>query len=121
MRISDWSSDVCSSDLEVTRWESFARLVKEGREIADISATFGIPEQGVKLILALGNLLPRVRTLYRDEAINVATVRHLTLASKAQQKALLALYEDPNSYRTEARRVGKECVSTCRTRWSPTK
>src|SRR3546814_17728985 len=98
MRISDWSSDVCSSDLEVTRWESFARLVKEGREIADISATFGIPEQGVKRILALGNLLPRVRTLYRDEAINVATVRHLTLASKAQQKAWLALYEDPNAY-----------------------
>src|SRR3546814_14435500 len=56
---------------EVTRWESFARLVKEGREIADISATFGIPEQGVKRILALGNLLPRVRTLYRDEATNV--------------------------------------------------
>src|SRR3546814_9577762 len=85
MRISDWSSDVCSSDL--TRWETFTRLAKEGREIADISATFGIPEQGVKRILALGNLLPRVRTLYRDEAINVATVRHLTLASKAQQKA----------------------------------
>src|SRR3546814_2193842 len=57
-----------------------------------------IPEQGVKRILALGNLLPRVRTLYRDEAINVATVRHLTLASKAQQKAWLALYEDPNAY-----------------------
>src|SRR3546814_1753417 len=96
MRISDWSSDVCSSDL--TRWETFTRLAKEGREIADISATFGIPEQGVKRILALGNLLPRVRTLYRDEAINVATVRHLTLASKAQQKAWLALYEDPNAY-----------------------
>src|SRR3546814_4242917 len=48
---------------EVTRWETFTRLAKEGREIADISATFGIPEQGVKRILALGNLLPRVRTL----------------------------------------------------------
>src|SRR3546814_138775 len=83
---------------EVTRWESFARLVKEGREIADISATFGIPEQGVKRILALGNLLPRVRNLYRDEAINTATVRHLTLASKSQQKAWLVLYDDPDAY-----------------------
>ncbi|MGV1683487.1 ParB/RepB/Spo0J family partition protein [Sphingopyxis sp. NJF-3] len=83
---------------EVTRWETFTRLAKEGREIADISATFGIPEQGVKRILALGNLLPRVRTLYRDEAINAATVRHLTLASKAQQKAWLALYDDADAY-----------------------
>src|SRR5690606_1889109 len=83
---------------EVTRWETFARLVREGRDVADISATFGIPEAGVKRILALGNLLPRIRTLYRKEEINAATVRHLTLASKAQQKSWLALHDDPNSY-----------------------
>jgi ParB family chromosome partitioning protein len=83
---------------EVTRWEHFARLVKEGREIEDISATFGIPELGVKRILALGNLLPRIRDLYRKEQINAATVRHLTLASKRQQKAWLALYDDEDAY-----------------------
>src|SRR3546814_3975884 len=38
---------------DVTRWETFTRLVREGRDIADISATFGIPELGVKRILAL--------------------------------------------------------------------
>src|SRR3546814_2074793 len=76
---------------EVTRWETFAKLVKEGREIADISATFGIPEPGVKRILALGNLLPRVRDLYRAEKINTATVRHLTLATESQQKAWLEI------------------------------
>src|SRR3546814_4869087 len=27
--------------------------------------------------------------------------------------------KDPNSLRSEERRVGKECVSTCRSRWSP--
>src|SRR3546814_20612984 len=80
---------------EVTRWESFARLVKEGREIADISATFGIPEQGVKRILALGNLMPRVRTLSRAEALNVAPVRHLTLARKRQHKAWLVSSDYP--------------------------
>jgi len=83
---------------EVTQWESFVRLVKEGRSIADISETFGIPELGVKRILALGNLLPRIRGLYRKEEINAATVRHLTLASASQQKAWLALYDDPDSY-----------------------
>ncbi len=83
---------------EVTRWESFTRLVREGRTPADISATFGIPEQGVKRILALGNLLPRIRDLYRRAEIDAATVRHLTLASKSQQKAWLALHDDPQTY-----------------------
>src|SRR3546814_7329166 len=83
MRISDWSSDVCSSDLssnrddadaieaslienmarldpgEVTQWESFVRLVKEGRKVEDIAATFGLPDLAVKRVLALGNLLDR--------------------------------------------------------------
>ena len=83
---------------EVTRWESFTKLVREGRAPAAISATFGIPEPGVKRILALGNLLPRIRDLYRREEIDAATVRHLTLASKSQQKAWLALHDDPQSY-----------------------
>ena len=83
---------------EVTRWDSFTRLVREGRTPEEISATFGIPELGVKRILALGNLLPRIRDLYRREQIDAATVRHLTLASKGQQKTWLALFDDPGAY-----------------------
>jgi len=83
---------------EVTQWENFVRLVKEGRTPDDISATFGLPELMVRRVLALGNLLPRIRDLYRREKIDAATVRHLTLASKSQQKAWLALYDDPDTY-----------------------
>lgn len=83
---------------EVTQWETYTRLVREGRTPEDISATFGIPELGVKRILALGNLLPRIRDLYRREEIDAATVRHLTLASKSQQKAWLALFDEPQTY-----------------------
>ncbi len=82
---------------EVTQWESFTRLVKEGRSVDDISMTFGMPELTVKRILALGNLLPRIRQLYRAEEIDATSVRHLTMATKAQQKAWLALYDDPNA------------------------
>jgi ParB family transcriptional regulator, chromosome partitioning protein len=82
---------------EVTQWESFTRLVKEGRTPDDISMTFGMPELTVKCILALGNLLPRIRQLYRAEEIDATSVRHLTLATKAQQKTWLALYDDPNA------------------------
>lgn len=83
---------------EVTQWENFVRLVKEGRTVEDISATFGLPELMIKRVLALGNLLPRIRDLYRHEKIDAATVRHLTLASKSQQKSWLALYDDPDNY-----------------------
>ncbi|MGN6620565.1 MAG: ParB/RepB/Spo0J family partition protein [Sphingomonas sp.] len=83
---------------EVTQWETFTRLVKQGRSVADIAATFGLPDLVIARVLALGNLLPRIRTLYRDEQIDRATIRHLTLASKSQQKAWLALFDDPDSY-----------------------
>lgn len=83
---------------EVTQWETFTRLVKEGRDVADIAATFGLPDLTIARVLALGNLLPRVRSLYAAEKIDRATVRHLTLASKSQQRAWLALLDDPDSY-----------------------
>ncbi|RZJ97356.1 MAG: ParB/RepB/Spo0J family partition protein [Novosphingobium sp.] len=82
---------------EVTRWETFTRLVKEGREPADIAATFGLPDLAVKRVLALGNLMPRIRDLYRREKIDRATIRHLTLATKARQRDWLALYDDPEA------------------------
>jgi ParB family chromosome partitioning protein len=81
---------------EVTQWETFVRLVREGRKVEDIAATFGLPEQMVRRVLALGNLLPRVRDLYRREKIDSATVRHLTMATKQRQRDWLALFDDPD-------------------------
>lgn len=83
---------------EVTQWETFTRLVKEGREVDDMAVTFGLPDLTIRRVLALGNLLPRIRHLYAQEKIDRTTVRHLTLASKSQQKAWLALYDDPDNY-----------------------
>jgi ParB family transcriptional regulator, chromosome partitioning protein len=82
----------------VTQWESYTRLVKEGRTVDDIAATFALTELQVKRILALGNLLPRIREAYRAEEIDAATVKHLTLATKAQQKAWLKLFDDEDAY-----------------------
>lgn len=83
---------------EVTRWESFTRLVREGRTPEAIALTFGLTELQVKRTLALGNLLPRIRTLYRRSDIDAATIRHLTLASKTRQREWLALLDDPETY-----------------------
>src|SRR3546814_2457833 len=71
MRISDWSSDVCSSDLLV-HGESIPNMTDD--ELFEVRKKFGL--------------------LFQDGALF-------------------------GSMRSEERRVGKECVSTCRSRWSP--
>jgi ParB family chromosome partitioning protein len=83
---------------EVEQWESFTRLVKEGRTAEEIALVFGLTERQVAQVLALGNLLPKIRDLYRREEIDAASIRFLTMATKAQQKEWLALFADPNGY-----------------------
>lgn len=83
---------------EVSQWEAFVKLAKAGRSEAEIADAFAFEPQAVKRILALGNLLPRVRTLYRAGDIDQTTVRQLTLASKSQQTAWLALWDDESAY-----------------------
>lgn len=83
---------------EVSQWEAFVALVKAGRSVEEVADSFGFEPRAVKRILALGNLLPRIRTLYRGGKIDAGTVRHLTLASKSQQKAWLALFDDEGAY-----------------------
>ncbi|MEZ5832896.1 MAG: ParB/RepB/Spo0J family partition protein [Dongiaceae bacterium] len=83
---------------EMSQYETFAQLVKKGRTASDIAATFGITERQVTQRMALGNLLPRIREAYRAEHIDAETVRHLTLASKSQQKEWLALFESEDSH-----------------------
>ncbi|MFC0104413.1 ParB/RepB/Spo0J family partition protein [Sphingopyxis terrae] len=83
---------------EVGQWEAFVALIKAGRSAQEVADTFGFEPAAVKRILALGNLVPRIRTLYRGGAVDAATVRHLTLASKSQQSAWLALFDDAEAY-----------------------
>src|SRR3546814_19645970 len=102
MRISDWSSDVCSSDL---------------------------------LALAHGSITPETETLVRvheptsliDVLFDGATAHSWSVpnALKAIAKApsglliLMNCQGDSELLISEERRVGKECVSTCRSRGSP--
>src|SRR3546814_14006082 len=87
MRISDWSSDVCSSDL--------AHLEHLDRHR--------------DRIVAAGP------TQTEDLAGMTGSVLLMEFADRAAAEAFCR--KDP--YRSEERRVGKECVSTCRSRWSP--
>src|SRR3546814_9986233 len=82
MRISDWSSDVCSSDLR------------------SLSIDDDVPAIGF------------VGRLVMEKSLDVFsdTIEHLE-KRQVRHKVLVV--------RSEERSVGKECVSTCRSRWSP--
>lgn len=79
-------------------YETFVRLIKEGRTVDGIAATFGMTVPQVRQRLALGNLLPKIRDAYRSEDVDDETVRHLTMASVAQQRKWLRLFNDPHQH-----------------------
>src|SRR3546814_15301090 len=98
MRISDWSSDVCSSDLTLTYR---VLVVAPGLRLA-WEKIEGLPE-------ALGR--NGVTSNYRYD---LAPYTYQLVKELRQGRALFS--QPP--MRSEERRVGKECVSTCRYRWS---
>ncbi len=87
----------CDPD-DMTRYETFARLVKQGKTAAKIAITFGVTEIMVRRSLALGNLLPTIRNAYRVGEVDDDTVRQLTLASKKQQTEWFKLFSDPEEH-----------------------
>src|SRR3546814_9482318 len=93
MRISDWSSDVCSSDLK-------RQKARENVLIMDASRLFR-----------------------RGRAQNYLELEHTDLILKVYQdfediQDMARVVSLKEIRRSEERRVGKECVSTCRSRWS---
>jgi len=79
---------------EMDQFEAFHRLLKEGRSVQEIAATFAVSEIVVKRRLAIANLLPRIRQAYREGEINSDSLQALTMATKSQQKEWLTLFED---------------------------
>src|SRR3546814_5854191 len=94
MRISDWSSDVCSSDLLIGGRLAHRDVKGIAAQPAGDAVVAGNPRQGVRRV---GDGAKASRADGNDEA---------DLAARLQE-------------RSEERRVGKACVSTCSSRWSP--
>src|SRR3546814_18618433 len=105
MRISDWSSDVCSSD-----------LVDERKESTDW--TGGRAEhQPIAVPAEPETFITPTHTAPPDEDEPSATLRAVPVFGRnagAPVDMCGWLWK-----RSEERRVGKACVSTCRSRWSP--
>src|SRR3546814_17525749 len=111
MRISDWSSDVCSSDLAAMHLDAPFRQLGRHHVAGALllEAEFGM---GVQVAPPFGHL--------RRELGDAVDDRHEVLRVAGERRAeyrAVGLLLQPD--RSEERRVGKGCVSTCRSRWSP--
>src|SRR3546814_18601594 len=115
MRISDWSSDVCSSDLdeiEHRRRQVMADRIAENFDV-DHEIVMNQAEPGFGFDRAI---------CHETHAIILSVCKSGGLAA-----AMVGIgFLDPDAeglphgeIRSEERRVGQECVSTCRYRWSP--
>src|SRR3546814_6011919 len=98
MRISDWSSDVCSSDL-------LGASTSTGR-------CGGLSKAGCF------SFHPR-KLLTTGEGGMITTNDDVLVARLGVLRAHGGTRTEEGMERSEERRVGKECVSTCRSRWSP--
>src|SRR3546814_18486829 len=110
MRISDWSSDVCSSDLPLPapqpaeEFGAFFDRYGDARVVLLGEATHGTSE----FYLARAAI---TRRLVERHGFNVVAVE--------ADWPDAARIDDYVRHRSEERRVGQECVRTCRSRWSP--
>src|SRR3546814_12915284 len=102
MRISDWSSDVCSSDLRTSG--------KKGEESRYPYRLTLAKHRTLAVNGAAMSILGKIFTWWDG-----ATVGTLLNSWSTGKK----VGEDSLGNRSEERRVGKECVSTCRSRWAP--
>src|SRR3546814_997033 len=89
MRISDWSSDVCSSDLSHLDAQTWSAQACTVRQLQTHLTSPTVMQQSV------------AQTQFSAIPMHTKTNKQIQYA------------------RTEERRVGKECVSTCRSRWLP--
>src|SRR3546814_13727048 len=115
MRISDWSSDVCSSDLlrfpgKPGAWEAVYQVC-DSQHLANAMLWCATDDRAANEVFNVTNgdffrwknVWPKFARFFDMEVDDVQTIR------------LAEFMAD----RSEERRVGKECVSTCRSRWSP--
>src|SRR3546814_13529477 len=103
MRISDWSSDVCSSDLPLSDMSTRLAALAAWK-VEDIDAAFHATVETLQL--GMGKVAQPLRVAITGTQVSPDIAHTIYLAGREEA-------------RSEERRVGKECVSTCRSRWSP--
>src|SRR3546814_10818544 len=104
LRISDWSSDVCSSDLTFGRQRAAEHRL--ALELADVALRLKNRDVKVKQVAGFHRLAEL-------HAVDAHEIDEFDGAGEAER------FDRQHAPRSEERRGGKECVSTCRSRLSP--
>src|SRR3546814_13493270 len=114
MRISDWSSDVCSSDLA-----GIKRFSVRQRELAErIREARATVEQNAGAAAANDDLTEQLNWSIRIFDERAKSMTYLCEQPVLLEQRAFALGRTIY-FRSDERRVGKECASTCSSRWSP--
>src|SRR3546814_14068688 len=113
MRISDRSSDVCSSDLELVQNYLQLRVIDEQKRL--LQTTVDNYQRSLKMT----ENQYRAGVSGRDAVAQAQTQLKTTQAELIDLIWQQAQFENAIAVRSEERRVGKERVSTGRTRWLP--
>src|SRR3546814_13863519 len=108
MRISDWSSDVCSSDLLERSLKSDGGTVQGDYAPEGVTWKITLPTPDPAEI-SLSPPLPNPASTARRKPPRNWNVNQDTTGIAGKRFLVIE--------RSEERRVGKECVSTCRSRW----
>jgi ParB family chromosome partitioning protein len=78
--------------------EAFAKLVAKDRSVEEVAVLFAKTPRHIKQRLALGKLITPIKTAYRKDDIDAATLQTLTLASKDQQREWMRRLTDKGEY-----------------------
>src|SRR3546814_16972990 len=117
MRISDWSSDVCSSDLAD---DFFTGLFETALADDEIIVSVSFPKPAKAAYMKFDNPASRYALVGVFVAQAAGGVRVAVTGSGQDGVFRVPAMEKARSAnRTEGRRVGKTCVGTCRSRWAP--
>src|SRR3546814_18983061 len=107
MRISDWSSDVCSTDIVVTARRRDERLQDVPVSVSAFS-TEALERSTIQTLQDINTITPGFRAGAEGGTVNISI-------------SLRGIGQVPlgDASRSEDRRVGNEGVRTCKYRWSP--
>src|SRR3546814_1152365 len=136
MRISDWSSDVCSSDLEYEEPREHRRADVTYDDVGGMAETIDQLREMVELPLRYPELFQRLgvdpprgvllhgppgtgKTRLARAVANESDAEFFLINGPEIVGSAYGESEKDRKSTSEERRGGKECVSTCRYRWSP--